>query len=101
MQGFYQRALQAAGRSGKSMSEWKPIESAPKDGNAFLGYGIHDLASGNAPRGVQTGDYWRAIILWDKWRDPNRWVFSKDGLPTWSAPTHWQPLPEPPEAGKP
>ena len=80
----------------REMSGWRPIETAPKDGSAFLGYGVHDM-NANPPKGVQDGDYWRAIILWDKWRDPNGWVFSKDGLQLWSKPTHWQPLPEPPK----
>ncbi len=74
---------------------WQPIETAPKSGKAFLAYGKHDIYA-NPPRGVEDGDHWWAIILWDVWRKP-QWVFSKDGYPTWSNPTHWMPLPEPPK----
>ena len=80
--------------------DWQPIETAPKDGSAFLAYGVHDHEGHTAAGRItwDIGDHWWAIILWDTWR-PNlgkRWVFSKDGFATWSAPTHWMPLPEPP-----
>lgn len=81
---------------------WRDIESAPKDGHAFLAYGVHDedsIVRHDVARGVKVGDYWWAIILWDIWRgehshrlDSTRWVFSKDGAKTWTEPTHWQPL---------
>jgi hypothetical protein len=85
------------------MSEWQPIEIAPKDGSAFLAYGRHTHRPKDAQRGVEAGDHWWAIILWDIWRpeeDGGRaWVFAKDGNYTWSAPTHWMPLPDPPAQG--
>ena len=82
---------------------WQPIETAPKDGTAILGFGIHSGSPPDAQRGVRAGDYWWAIILWDIWRNPDRagwgerslWVFAKDGTPTWSHPTHWMPLRKP------
>lgn len=83
---------------------WQPIEAAPRDGNAFLAFGIHTRAPIDAQRGVKAGDHWWAILLWDVWRDEAytafdiRWVFAKDGAPPWSMPTHWMPLPEPPAA---
>ena len=76
---------------------WRPIESAPKDGSAFLAYGVHTGSPLDAQKGVVAGDHWWAIILWDKWREP-QWVFSKDGKPTWTLPTYWRPLPTPPPA---
>lgn len=75
--------------------QWRPIDTAPKDGTAFLAYGIHTGSPSDAQRGVKAGDHWWAIILWDVWRTHNRWVFAKDGAPTWSEPTHWKAL-EPP-----
>jgi len=82
---------------------WQPIETAPTDGNAVLGYGRHTGSPPDAQRGVVAGDHWWAIMLWDIWRPSHtapwhdsRWVFAKDGARTWSEPTHWMPLPEPP-----
>jgi hypothetical protein len=78
---------------------WQSIDTAPRDGTAFLAYGKHTGSPPTAQRGVVEGDHWWAIALWDIWRvgeQPKRWVFAKDGYPTWSDPTHWMPLPEPP-----
>ena len=72
---------------------WQPIETAPRDGFGFLAYGRHDTDNGLH---WQAGDHWWAIIQWDIWREPKRWVFGKDGTSTWSEPTHWMPLPLPP-----
>jgi hypothetical protein len=74
------------------MSEWQPIETAPKDGSAILCFGIHDHSPEDAQRGVRAGDHWWAIMLWDVWRNPPKWVLAKDGSTTWSNPTHWMPL---------
>jgi hypothetical protein len=78
---------------------WQPIETAPKDGNAALFYGRHTGSPPDAQRGVVAGDHWWGILLWDIWRRdrPGMWVFAKDGNPPWSEPTHWMPLPPPPE----
>jgi hypothetical protein len=76
------------------MSEWQPIETAPKDGTAFWAQGIY-LHS--------------AVICW--WRheyddtDDGKypWAFLEpDGLVNGAredargGPTHWMPLPKPP-----
>lgn len=84
---------------------WQPIDTAPKDGTAVLGYGRHSHSPPDAQRGVKAGDHWWAIMLWDCWRHPDQagwgerslWVFAKDGKPIWSRPTHWMSLPEPPK----
>jgi len=64
------------------MSEWQPIETAPKDGSRILTW-QPDAASLRPPM---------MIHHWDgsKWvEDDGRWfVFS---------PAQWMPLPEPPE----
>lgn len=60
---------------------WNPIHRAPRDGTAVLGYGKHTHSPADAQRGVKPGDHWWAIMLWDIWREPSRWVFSKDGKP--------------------
>ena len=83
----------------RAAEEWQPIETAPKDGARFLGYGRHgEKPHPGAGKGVEPGDHWWGIIGWDVWRPNHIWVFSKDGAPTWSEPTHWRPLPAPPKA---
>lgn len=62
------------------MSEWQPIETAPKDGTWVLLY--HQYA--------RISDWY-----WDgqKWHnDVLDWGDDEPSL----APTHWQPLPDPP-----
>ncbi len=65
---------------------WQPIDTAPKDGTPILGWDGRDLA----------------VVYWYAFEHPGgAWFLSTvdlsgaDGL---SQPTHWQPLPEPPEA---
>jgi hypothetical protein len=61
--------------------EWKPIETAPKDGTPVLGYHT----------GKMTTVYWG---LWNEWQlvEPGAYAEEDD----WR-PTHWMPLPEPPQ----
>ena len=65
------------------MSKWQPIETAPKDGTRFLAY---------EPR-----HEYRYYECWweDDFRDWSGWQDDFDSEPK---PTHWMPLPEPPEA---
>jgi len=62
------------------MSEWQPIETAPKDGTMILvcwaGSGMHPIVS-------------RWLLRSMAWTHP----FNKPVNP----PTHWMPLPEPPK----
>lgn len=62
------------------MSDWQPIETAPRDGTPVLGY---------MPSYYQ-GKGGRSVILWldGEWFD-NR-AFATD-------PSHWMPLPDPPK----
>lgn len=72
----------------KKMSNWKSIDTAPKNGEAFLGY--------NPEYG------WVGTVRFDDPEDPNPEI----GNPQWEfigatvGCTHWMPLPEPPEAEK-
>ena len=68
-------ALEAAERA-----RWQPIETAPKDATCVL---LYD-GDGTDP----TVCFWHAIQGWTV-----RW----DHEP-FEAPTHWQPLPSPPES---
>lgn len=72
------------------MSNWKPIETAPKDGTEVLLYwpleGLGDLHSK-----IKIGS-WHS----DAWGWQDRFCRSYT-----DAPTHWQPLPDPPKPRKP
>lgn len=72
------------------MSEWQPIETAPKDG---LGFGPMLLCGHVDSRWIRFG-------RWDPMG--RRWLYSgTNERSQWSmkegdAPTHWMPLPSPP-----
>jgi hypothetical protein len=73
--------------------EWKPIETAPKDGTAVL------LYFSNSPHQIWIGAWVRHSdpSYPFVWRDPTGSILVrewKDDVP----PTHWMPLPEPPHA---
>jgi len=63
---------------------WIPIETAPKDGREIL------LARvGQNEVGKDLGIWWCCSGFWsDKWTD---------GIDSLANPTHWMPLPQPPE----
>lgn len=74
---------------------WRPIETAPRDGTRIMvsnGIGVwfaewHQFASS----GFRFADPWRSMMLnHDHIEHPHRY----------KAPTHWQPLPEPPKEGE-
>lgn len=69
---------------------WQDISTAPKDGTQIL-VGIAGVA-----RSVGEAHWWQSdkgIGGWQTWDGENRrrTVYVE-------SPTHWQPLPEPPEA---
>ena len=66
------------------MSEWQPIETAPRNGRPIFCWS-HDAAF----CGMWVG-YWNALE--GRWRD--LWVSDEDEDNV--QPTHWMPLPEPP-----
>jgi len=63
------------------MSQWQPIETAPKDGQYFLAY---------APGCGR--------LLMRCWSEQSSETFALEG-PSWKnpEPTHWMPLPPAPE----
>ena len=63
--------------------KWEPIETAPMDGTVILGYAL----------GEMTTVYW--IPNNQYWTLNRAGAFAEDG--EWW-PTHWQPLPEPPNS---
>lgn len=77
------------------MAEWQPIETAPKDGTEILGF-----------ERMKTGDYFK-VVYWTLDGDDiygnggnpvPGWTAPDDGYVGGFSPTHWQPLPDPPEA---
>ena len=69
------------------MSEWQPIESAPKDGTRFL-------ATWDRARYLVTTED-PVVVRWiaDHWKGP---AFYPDAAGTPYHVTHWMPLPPPP-----
>lgn len=77
------------------MSEWQPIETAPRDGTFVLGCvkppsgaWIEEYEQWQAPRTVCWRGFHPNAPGKKQWRDANGRPF---------LPTHWQPLPEPPK----
>lgn len=72
---------------GSDMSEWQPIETAPKDAELLLLY--------DEQEGVRAG-FWDAVEI-----SPAGWIATEtQGLTCGRMePTHWMPLPDPPREG--
>jgi len=62
-------------------SNWQPISTAPKDGTAVLTFQESPLTGGKMK-----------VALWRDDTVPKGWSASED------APTHWMPLPVPPNS---
>ncbi len=60
--------------------QWRPIETAPKDGTRVLLLRSHEEGYDSKRIGV---DYWKNETWWN----------TRPGMP----PSHWLPLPAPPE----
>lgn len=70
------------------MTEWKPIETAPKDGTEILGW----LKEGKWA--VVSFKVTKSYCHWNReFRDSENWW--KDNVTC--TPTHWMPLPNPPK----
>lgn len=66
---------------GAAFGIWQPIETAPKDGAAFLA----------------SSDGWQTACCWNKYR--NDWCCVAPGYPPYphdERPTYWTPMPETP-----
>jgi hypothetical protein len=73
---------------------WQDISSAPKDGTWIL------LFEASMEMPVSIGAYNRFEIRGENGKFiPGEWGMAEwDGLPSHCSPTHWMPLPDPPEA---
>lgn len=67
------------------MTDWQPIETAPKDGTLILGY-----------YPAMPPHHFRMLIL--KWKRKAFAAAGGSSRELVSKPTHWMPLPEPPQA---
>ena len=65
------------------MSEWQPIETAPKDHRTILGFGTERIYSPARPH------VYSMMWLFGDWTDPHESEAKYN-------PTHWMPLPAPP-----
>lgn len=96
---FVEWAVQEAIRKlgiDEGLLEWRPIETAPKDGTVILVWTTtridpHDVEF-IARRGMEHADL-AQISHWDD-EDPSDQFWSLD---TMGKPTHWMPLPRGPE----
>lgn len=70
----------------EALTQWQPIETAPKDGTRVLLF--------VPPYGPSTGHYEPARVNWGP--NASLWV-SHSILNKEAAPTHWMPLPTPPQ----
>ena len=66
------------------MTEWQPIETAPKDGTTHI---------------LVLDDGWFCISAWwdDSERNEGGQCWKSSQWHSWLTPTHWMPLPEPPK----
>lgn len=80
----------------RAAAEWRPIETAPKDGTAILAAGQTLIGS----NGTFSERYTRICVwLFDGWYylPPPLAETGGAGLAYKTSPTHWMPLPEPPK----
>jgi hypothetical protein len=78
--------------------EWQPIATAPRDGTKILVW-IHQWAGEIHGVANATGN---EIAYWangtSDFPGADWWVCAGgDGYATWCRPTHWMPLPAPPQ----
>jgi len=73
---------------------WQPIETAPKDGTVLIlaAHDIHGHSDPGGPRRIVRSAYW------DDYLCSGRGEWSASAFTTHYPPTHWMPLPDPPEA---
>lgn len=65
------------------MTDWRPIETAPRDGTVLLVWRESERGYDHARMGTD-------------WFEGGVWQRSRRLMP----PTHWMPLPSPPEDGE-
>lgn len=77
------------------MSEWQPIETAPKDGTKMI---LADLSDGGpVPSNIGVGAW--EFVESNDWDEKPVWDWAAYAGTT-EDPTHWMPLPDPPEVSR-
>lgn len=80
------------------MTDWRPIETAPKDGSVFV------IVMAGEPESYEVGWYepyygYEYVALYGGlYRKEQRLLGEWRGFDNFHRATHWLPLPEPPEA---
>jgi hypothetical protein len=88
--------------------EWRPIESAPKDGTDVLVYKdvatvpvVHIAWYRSEEEWNESGQhcgFCDSLEEWLGWWSYTRNSVTQERLEGYAEPTHWMPLPAPPEA---
>lgn len=100
------------------MSEWQPIETAPRDGTLIVGWCVHSMDQyflaetnrlttyGAHVEGLSRVEDGPHILKWGGELDapgdeyiPNWWFEAYSEWEVPANPTHWQPLPAAPKEG--
>ena len=106
------RLRQALSEREKTMREWRPIETAPKDGTPILVWTQHPMDRTYAsPQRAEyytiaswcdVADEWRSIEsieeMWGVGSELTGPMFESERLEC--IPTHWMPLPAPPDTAE-
>ena len=107
-QEFQARILadQTLAKADYQVSEWRPIETAPKDGTEVLVYVevatvpvAHIAFYRSAEQWETEGQYcggWDSVEEWEGWWSYVRHSVTQEKLDDITTPTHWMPLPSPP-----
>lgn len=77
------------------MSEWQPIDTAPKDGTVFFGFDPED----RYPQPMKWEEYEPQYA--EEQEEPGYWTYAEALIADVvgeAKPTHWMPLPPPPES---
>lgn len=73
------------------MSEWPPIETAPKDGTPIVLFGTLWNDPAQRPRACVS---WYCLRCEDSPAHALGWFFSAPGYTNGFNPSHWMPLPQ-------
>lgn len=78
------------------MSEWQPIETAPKDGTPVDGWCIHLTRPDEYPGWRHTGIWWEGGAWLTRPGRFSDYVWAVEDPANVIKVTHWMPLPDPP-----
>jgi len=101
------RMTPTAWNTRKSDDGWRTMESAPKDGTEVLVYKdvasvpvVHIAWYRSEEEWNESGQHcggWDTLEEWLGWWSYTRNSVTQERLDGWAEPSHWRPLPSPPE----